>query len=369
MSGVVLRQATVNDIDALLALESACFDTDRLSRRNFQWMIRRAHASLVLAESQGRLAGYILVLFHEGTALGRIYSVAVDPARRGQGIAEQLLLAAEQAAREADCAHMRLEVRPDNRAAIRLYEKHGYRQFGIYRHFYEDETDALRFEKRIVRMPSSLHHEVPHCAQTTGFTCGPAALIMAMRALRPDMPLDEGEEFRLWRESTTVFMTSGHGGCSPRGLALSAWRRGFDVDLYINTGDVLFLDGVRDENKKRVITLVHNDFEQELVRSGVRVWQQAASLPDLRTHLEAGALALVLISHYRFSRSKAPHWILVTAIDDHFIYLHDPEIDVEQHKSLTDSMHVPVRHDSFLKMSRYGQSGLRAAVVVGLRAS
>jgi len=30
------------------------------------------------------------------------------------------------------------------------------------------------------------------------------------------------EEINLWREATTIFMTSGHGGCHPIGLALAA---------------------------------------------------------------------------------------------------------------------------------------------------
>lgn len=160
MSAVVLRQATVNDIDALLALESTCFDTDRLSRRNFRWMIRRAHASLILAVSGGRLAGYILVLFRQGSSSGRIYSLAVDPVLRGKGIAERLLRAAEKAARSASCTLMRLEVRPDNKAAIRFYGKHGYCRFGTYRHFYEDGMDALRYEKCLAPVPSRLrrHH-------------------------------------------------------------------------------------------------------------------------------------------------------------------------------------------------------------------
>lgn len=360
-----VRAATPADLDALLALEARCFDTDRLSRRNFQWMLRRANAVLLVAEAGGTLAGYILVLFHQGTALGRIYSVAVDPAQRGRGIAEQLLAAAEAAAREHDCAYMRLEVRPDNAAAIRLYEKHGYRRFGVYRQFYEDDTDALRMEKRIARAPGNLQQAVPHIAQTLPFTCGPAALLMALHVLRPGLALDDSaEELRIWREATTIFMTSGHGGCSPRGLALAAARRGLAVELFINSSDINFLDGVRDERKKRVLAQVHADFEQQLAASPVQRHARAITPAELRARLEGGALALVLISHYRLSRTKAPHWVLVTAVDDHFVYVHDPEIDESLHKSVTDSSYVPVRHEAFLKMSRYGQSGLRACLVL-----
>ncbi len=360
----VLRQASVEDIDELLALEARCFDTDRLARRNFHWMIRKAHSALLVAMQEEVLAGYILVLFHAGTSLARIYSIAVDPDCRGQGLADHLLVAAEEASRAADSVYMRLEVRPDNLPAIKLYEKHGYRQFGIYPGFYEDETDALRYEKRILLVPEQLSRDVPHYAQTTGFTCGPAALIMAMQALMPKMSANADLEFQLWREATTIFMASGHGGCGPQGLALSASRRGFGVRLWLNSEQPLFLAGVRDETKKKVLEIVHRGFTAQLKASRIAVKRRAASINDLRQELADGGMPVVLISHYRLSRTKTAHWVVVTAVDDHFVYLHDPEIDVAQHKSVTDSMYVPVRHDSFLKMAKYGQQQLRATVVV-----
>ncbi|MBI2779202.1 MAG: GNAT family N-acetyltransferase [Gammaproteobacteria bacterium] len=56
-----------------------------------------------------------------------VYSLVVDPACQGRGIARGLLEAAEQAAAAKGCITMRLEVRADNEAAIRLYCKAGYR--------------------------------------------------------------------------------------------------------------------------------------------------------------------------------------------------------------------------------------------------
>lgn len=359
-----IRPATRADLTALVALENSSFDTDRLARRNFQYMLSKANSALLVARVGNTIAGYILVLFHDGTSLARIYSIALDPAFRGQGIGDALVEAAEKVARDEDCAWMRLEVRPDNVPAIRLYERHGYRKFGLYEDYYEDHADALRYEKRILTVPEGRHRDVPHYAQTSEFTCGPAALMMAMKYLRPWMELDAGLEFQLWREATTIFMTSGHGGCSPRGLALAAWRRDFRVDLYVNTSDVLFTAGVRDENKKRVIELVHQDFERQLLLTDVRTRVVQATLDDLRKVLRKGGLPLVLISHYLFSRTKSPHWLLVTAVDDAFVYVHDPLVDSSADKTVTDSMYVPVRHEAFLRMWRYGQANLRAMVAV-----
>ena len=82
---------SVADIDALVALEQDCFTLDRLSPRNFNWMVRRANACLIVAEQQGHLAGYALLLFHRGTSLARLYSIAVSPTWRGHGLGQQLL--------------------------------------------------------------------------------------------------------------------------------------------------------------------------------------------------------------------------------------------------------------------------------------
>lgn len=145
---VSLREGTTADIGALVAIENACFHTDRLDRRNFRWMLTRARAALVVAEGPpGILAGYILLLFRNRSRSARIYSVAVDPARRGLGLAGQLLDAAEQAASAQGCDSLHLEVQTGNSAALRLYEKHGYAVFGRLPGFYEDGSDALRMRK------------------------------------------------------------------------------------------------------------------------------------------------------------------------------------------------------------------------------
>lgn len=221
----VFRLAVVEDLPALLALEMQCFTTDRLTSRSFQWMITRAHAQLLVAELDGRLLGYALVLFHRGTSLARLYSIAIAGEARGSGLGKQLLQRIEACAVEHDCAYLRLEVRIDNPTAIALYERNGYRRFALIHDYYEDHADALRLEKRIVQHRDSRNIKVPYYPQTTEFTCGPACLLMAMGALQPERLLERREELQVWREATTVFMTSGHGGCSPQGLALAAWRR------------------------------------------------------------------------------------------------------------------------------------------------
>lgn len=362
---LLFRNATQDDLKSLLDLENQCFTSDRLTPRSFQWMISRAHGSLIVAQDGSQLMGYCLVLFHRGTSLARLYSIAIATHSRGLGLGKQLLDQAEHCARAHDCAYLRLEVRPDNPVALSLYERNGYRRFAVVHDYYEDHAHALRLEKRIVQHRESREFQVPYYQQTTEFTCGPACLLMAMRALQPERSIERRDELQIWREATTVFMTSGHGGCSPQGLALAAWRRGFRVRLQVSIACPLFLDGVRDEHKKEVIRLVHEEFCTELQHSDVE--QVSSHQLDLAHTLKTGGQPLVLISSYRLTRSKAPHWVIVTDYDEDFVYLHDPDIDHSQHRQALDCQHIPVTHKAFDTMCAFGGNKLRASVTLYTR--
>lgn len=359
---LVFRMAVVEDLPALLELEQQCFTTDRLNSRSFLWMITRAHGQLLVAQRDTQLVGYAVVLFHRGTSLARLYSIAIASDARGIGLGKQLLERIEACAVEHDCAYVRLEVRIDNPAAIALYERNGYRRFALVHDYYEDHADALRLEKRILQHSDSRNINVPWYAQTTDFTCGPACVLMAMGALQRDRVPERREELQIWREATTVFMTSGHGGCSPQGLALAAWRRGFRVHLHVSMPGPLFLDGVRDAHKKDVMRLVHDAFTEQLQTTDVE--QSIGATLDLPRLLNDGGQPLVLISSYRLTRSKSPHWVIVTDCDEEFVYLHDPDVDHSQHRQPMDCQHVPVSRGEFEKMCCFGRGKLRAAVIV-----
>ena len=366
MSSISFRPAELTDIDALVKLENTCFSEDRISRRSFRRFIEMPRDLLIVALDAERLVGYCLVFMHNATRLARIYSIAIDPECRGQGLGERLLRESEHNAAEAGRIVMRLEVRRDNASAIALYRRLGYRQFGTYRDYYADHEDALRFEKRILfYAPTDRFPNVPYYPQTTDFTCGPAALMMAMAALCDDRNLSTLEELRIWREATTIFMLSGHGGCGPHGLALAAWHRGFRVTMHVSQDGPLFLDTVRAENKKRVLELVHQEFLAELSETGVQVQYNPVTLEIIEQALDEGRIPVILISTWQLNRSRVPHWVTVCAIDSQFIYLHDPEVDVEEGETIADKQYLPIDRAVFERMARYGQQTLQAAVIVG----
>lgn len=155
MSGVTIRDAVRVDLDGLSALEASAFTSDRMSRRGLRRLIGRPSARLrVAAERRDGdvvILGYHLVLFRKNSAVARLYSIAVDRKKRGTGLGRRLLADAEAVAAGARRNVIRLEVRPRNRAAIGLYERRGFRAIGRYSRYYDDLSDALRYEKPLGR--------------------------------------------------------------------------------------------------------------------------------------------------------------------------------------------------------------------------
>ncbi len=361
---VAIRPAILSDLPELVRIEYAAFAGDRFSRRTLHYLLTRARAIFLVAERAGAAVGSVVVLLHGRTSLARIYSMAVDPAHQGAGIGLTLLREAESRALADGRAVMRLEVRTDNARAIGLYKREGYREIGRILRYYEDGCDALRMEKTLAGGDQPGLSRVPYYAQTLEFTCGSAALMMAMKALDPTFPLSRNLELRLWRESTTVFMAAGHGGCGPVGLGLAAKRRGFDVEVHLSRSGPLFIDSVRSAEKRDVIRLVYEDFRREAAEVGLKTIDQPPTLRRLLRFLDAGAVPVVLISSYRLYGEKVPHWVVLTSHDEHFVYLHDPYVDFGEHGTETDAVNVPVAHAEFDRMARYGNTGLRAAVII-----
>ena len=361
---ILIRSGQLADLESLLALENSCFTTDKLSRRSFRRWLSTEHSVLLIAESEQLIVGYILIIHHPGTRLARIYSLAVSPDQRGHGIAKSLLIEGEQAAKAKGHLYLRLEVSIDNQAAIKLYEKLGFQNFGIYRDYYQDHKDALRYQKRI-----RYYHTQPHqrsvrwLRQSTPFTCGPAALMMAMHELDSRYTPSQEEEINLWREATTIFMTSGHGGCHPLGLALAAKRRQFHAEVWISQSTPLFIDSVRNEEKKQVIELVDNGFKRQAEEQGIPIHYANVNQNDLIAAFAAGSIPLVLISTYAMDRKKAPHWLVMSGFDDDCIYLHDSDPE-DGRQSELDCQFIPIAKEALDKMSCFGKSRLRTAVIV-----
>lgn len=360
-----IRPARASDIDALVRIENAVFPTDRISRRSFRQLIERETAETLVAEIDGEIAGYCMVLFRTGSGVARLYSIAVATESGGSGVGRLLLDAAEKIAYDHDRLILRLEVRDDNARAIRIYEKAGYRRIGMEPDYYEDHAPALRYEK-VLRGSAAFATTVPFYEQTADFTCGPACLMMAMGHYLPGFTPTPVMEVRLWREATTVFMMSGPGGCEPFGLAVAAHENGLSAEIIVSFYGALFLQSVRSAEKKRVMELAQVDFRNRAEDYGIPVETRSFTLDDIREAIAGGKLVVVLISGFVMFGKKVPHWVLAIGDDGEHIVIHDPWIEGAHAETTADAANIPIPYDVFMRMAQFGKK-LRAAVILGRR--
>jgi [ribosomal protein S18]-alanine N-acetyltransferase len=152
MTENAIRPADFSDLHAIEAIENEVFSVDRLSRRSLRNFIASPRVALLVAETKREISGYALLGYRKGSRIARLYSIAIEPGTARRGIGSALLHACAKDALKRGCQKLRLEVRIDNSAAIRFYERLGFEVFGHYADYYEDGAAALRFELNLDRM-------------------------------------------------------------------------------------------------------------------------------------------------------------------------------------------------------------------------
>ena len=143
MKKVRIVPMAAEHLNEVAALELACFSRP-WSRQMLAEELDNECAAFLVAEdaATGEAVGYagLLVAADEGY----ITNVAVDPSRRRQGVAAQLLQVFDDFAKGNRLAFLTLEVRPSNAAAIALYRGFGFREVGRRRNYYDlPKEDAL----------------------------------------------------------------------------------------------------------------------------------------------------------------------------------------------------------------------------------
>ena len=141
-----ISEAQVSDIKALEELERHVFipSDGLLSKRAFRYHIQKKKNVLLVAREDtlpNKLLGYILVLIRKKSA--RIYSLAVNPDCRKQGVGRALIQASINKVVEQGITMIRLELRKGNTSALKLYESLGFVGSSVRPDYYEQGEDAL----------------------------------------------------------------------------------------------------------------------------------------------------------------------------------------------------------------------------------
>lgn len=168
-----IRRATIEDIDSIIAVEAESFSVpwprqafvDELTRNIVSYYVVMEQISVVADGAAGEApAGQTRGQEYEeseGTRMQRsevvgymgmwiivdeahITNIAVHPQARRQQIAELAVRQMMLVAKERGAERMTLEVRKSNEAAIGLYEKVGFVNYGLRKNYYiEPREDAI----------------------------------------------------------------------------------------------------------------------------------------------------------------------------------------------------------------------------------
>lgn len=360
-----IRLATGHDLNALVNLEEAAFTSDRFTKDQIEYLLLRSRATTLVWEANNEIVGSACILWRKAHQSGRIYNLAVHPSMQGKGIGLLLLKECEREAARRDCRSITLEVREDNEGGIRFYERNGYHIVRTMSDYYEDGMTGVKMAKDInLKVPLSLKYDVPYYPQSLDFTCGPACLMMALKYFRPQIELTRSLELTLWKEGTTVFMLSGHAGTDGYGLAHSALSRGVGCRSVMSTDRTPMLRSVRSQKKRDVMKIVHNDMRSKALKAGLGHAVYEYGMDEIISALHRNIIPIVMISTYRLTGDRVPHWVLVTGFDERHVYIHDPDASSYK-KSRKRPKHLRIERDEFLKMTSYGKEVYRSLLLVG----
>jgi ribosomal protein S18 acetylase RimI-like enzyme len=126
----ILRRAIPADAETLLQLNAAAFAP--LWRYDpatmLHWLLTSEHA--ILAELDGRPAGFALTTRNTSGEYAQLIRVAVDPTAQGRGIARQMVADAVRYAHECGAPGLALNTQASNSVSRHLYEALEFRRTG-----------------------------------------------------------------------------------------------------------------------------------------------------------------------------------------------------------------------------------------------
>ena len=140
----MIRRATVDDLDAIMALERASFPTDAWSDAMMREELASPHSHYLVDAEGGRVVGYAGLRALSGATDGDIQTIAVAAASRGRGRGRALLEALLDEAARRGVRDVFLDVRADNPVAQALYASEGFVEVGRRPRYYQpDDVDAV----------------------------------------------------------------------------------------------------------------------------------------------------------------------------------------------------------------------------------
>jgi ribosomal-protein-alanine acetyltransferase len=142
-----LRRAGLDDLDAIMRIEQAVFESDAWSASTMRAELSDRHGYYIVAFPVGddaTIVGYAGLHSAKRDPQADVQTIAVaEPARRG-GLGRALMTRLIDEARSRGAETVFLEVRADNPGAQQLYTSLGFEEIAVRQAYYQpDGVDAL----------------------------------------------------------------------------------------------------------------------------------------------------------------------------------------------------------------------------------
>lgn len=140
-------EATREDVGTLSAIEKLIFQYDVISPRQMLYLLKSATATIVKAEVDSNIVGYMVLLRRKNSKVLRIYSIGILAALSRLGIGLEFLRYAEQCSRDFGCNRLQIEVHTLNKIALMFFFSAGFCLYGRKSNYYTDGAMALLLRK------------------------------------------------------------------------------------------------------------------------------------------------------------------------------------------------------------------------------
>ncbi len=144
-----MRDVMKADLEALLAIEEDLFQSEAWSKDVFESEFALLGVSRVykVLENEGEIVGYFGLAIIDGVV--DITTIAVTSHHQRHGLGTMMMNEILEISKQRGAQKIMLEVKPENLAAITLYQKFGFEVIGLRRNYYGPSKDALTMQRLV----------------------------------------------------------------------------------------------------------------------------------------------------------------------------------------------------------------------------
>lgn len=146
-----IRPLTDKHLKEVLKLNLRCFNAgENYTKFTFSYLLNEPNSlSYRAVTPSGQMVGFVFVMTDSKDGTGHITTIGIAPEHRRRGLANKLLIHAEEALRKRRVGLVMLEVRVGNRAAQNLYRSFGYAVVQRLNHYYNNGEDGFLMVKSL----------------------------------------------------------------------------------------------------------------------------------------------------------------------------------------------------------------------------